>query len=417
MGNSDHNKGSSISDFISNIITNPFSQAPPENNHYLQISNSLQNNDENISFEIGGNEKKDMIKKDESIFQNPYKPLEDMNFSDIPITDGKEINPIFLSDESKIGFDGSSSSFYCNYNELESKDEDFNDEKINSPIDSKEWDNEFKSMFDNLDKDDKSYQIKFINSFESNNNTNDNNIINEEIKENNFEQSKETYNLNKKEKILPKPINLNLSKNNCSDSSKASTKDSSNNINNESMVINRKNPFVIFKDHENLIESKIKMDTSSCNLFCNLKRKRVREKVLKPGEKVEDIEKPLLREFKNYLLKKQNEFKEIFIKDKAFWEQFLFKAKTPPFKYNINGQVIPIKSFNQKLMMFIFSKEDVNILYEKFIDDTGYHIQRKETYKFKNEDKRKAYETYLKNFNKIYNKNYTENDLILDDFD
>ena len=68
-------------------------------------------------------------------------------------------------------------------------------------------------------------------------------------------------------------------------------------------------------------------------------------------------------------------------------------------------------------MNFIFSKEDVNILYEKFIDDTGYHIQRKETYKFKNEDKRKAYETYLKNFNKIYNKNYTENDLILDDFD
>ena len=183
------------------------------------------------------------------------------------------------------------------------------------------------------------------------------------------------------------------------------------------MVINRKNPFVIFKDHENLIESKIKMDTSSCNLFCNLKRKRVREKVLKPGEKVEDIEKPLLREFKNYLLKKQNEFKEIFIKDKAFWEQFLFKAKTPPFKYNINGQEFPFKCFNQKLMMFIFSKEDVNILYEKFIDDTGYHIQRKETYKFKNEDKSKAYETYLKNFNKIYNKNYTENDLILDDFD
>ena len=67
MGNSDHNKGSSISDFISNKITNPFSQAPPENNHYLQISNSLQNNDENISFEIGGNEKKDMIKKDDIV--------------------------------------------------------------------------------------------------------------------------------------------------------------------------------------------------------------------------------------------------------------------------------------------------------------------------------------------------------------
>ena len=182
------------------------------------------------------------------------------------------------------------------------------------------------------------------------------------------------------------------------------------------MVINRKNPFVIFKDHENLIESKIKMDTSSCNLFCNLKRKRVREKVLKPGEKVEDIEKPLLREFKNYLLKKQNEFKEIFIKDKAFWEQFLFKPKTPPFKYNINGQEIPFKCFNHKLMNFIFSKEDVNILYEKFIDDTDYHIQRKETYKFKNEDKRKAYETYLKNFNKIYNKNYKENNLIIENF-
>ena len=40
------------------------------------------------------------------------------------------------------------------------------------------------------------------------------------------------------------------------------------------------------------------MNMSSCNLFCKIKRKRVREKVIKPGKKLEEIEKPLLREFK-----------------------------------------------------------------------------------------------------------------------
>ena len=67
------------SDFTSNKIINPNSQATPENIHYLQISNSLQNNGENTSFEFGGNEKKDMFQKDESILlHNSYKSLEDM---------------------------------------------------------------------------------------------------------------------------------------------------------------------------------------------------------------------------------------------------------------------------------------------------------------------------------------------------
>ena len=79
------------------------------------------------------------------------------------------------------------------------------------------------------------------------------------------------------------------------------------------------------------------MNMSSCNLFCKIKRKRVCEKVIKPGKKLEEIEKPLLREFKNYLLKKKNEFEEIFDRDKLFWDQFLYNGKTPPFRYTLNS--------------------------------------------------------------------------------
>ena len=414
MGNTvpDFIKDLTIPDFFSNRILNQNYQAPPENIPYLQIPNSLQNNAENISLEIGRNDERDMMQKEESIYHFSSKSIEDINFSVVSITDEKEMNSFFISDDSKIGFDGSSSSLFFNNNELV-----LNKEEINSSNELMDLGNEFKRMFEKMDKDDNSYQTKYINTPQSKNIHNDDIIIDKRKKENNLDLCNEAYSISKDNIILQKSKDLSCGKNNISDCSKASTKDSINNANNNSILNGRKNPFVLSKYPENLISSNIKMNMSSCNLFCKIKRKRVCEKVIKPGKKLEEIEKPLLREFKNYLLKKKNEFEEIFDKDKIFWDQFLYNGKTPPFKYSMKGKEFNFKSFSHKLMNFIFSKEDLNMLYEKFVSDTNFHIQKRESNKYKNEYDRNAYETYLKNFNKIYNKNYKENDLILDDFD
>ena len=129
----------------------------------------------------------------------------------------------------------------------------------------------------------------------------------------------------------------------------------------------------------------------------------------------EEIEKPLLREFKKYLKKNKDkkEFKKIFDKDKNFWKQFFIKSQ--PFKFTQNGKELVFKSFNRSLMEFIFSRDDANKLYEKFASDKSYHIQKKIKEKDKNQDNN-TYEIYLKNFNKKYNKKYEEKDLELDGF-
>ena len=127
------------------------------------------------------------------------------------------------------------------------------------------------------------------------------------------------------------------------------------------------------------------------------------------------MEKPLLRQFKKYLAqnKDKKEFQDIFKKDEEFWDNFIY-LKKEPFKYTKNGKEFVFNSFNQDLMEFVFSKNDVNILYEKFISDKSYREQKKVKKKDKCENDKLAYEIYLKNFNKIYNPNYKEKDLVLD---
>ena len=183
MGNTvpDFIKDLTIPDFISNRILNQNYQAPPENIPYLQIPNSLQNNVENISLEIGRNDERDMMQKEESIYHFSSKSIEDINFSVVPMTDEKEMNSFFISDDSKIGFDGSSSSLFFNNNELV-----LNKEEINSSNELMDLGNEFKRMFEKMDKDDNSYQTKYINiSSQSNNTHNDEIIIDKGKKENN----------------------------------------------------------------------------------------------------------------------------------------------------------------------------------------------------------------------------------------
>ena len=115
--------------------------------------------------------------------------------------------------------------------------------------------------------------------------------------------------------------------------------------------------------------------------------------------------------------KDKKEFKEIFRKDEEFWKQFLKNKKTPHFKYRQNGKEIEFKSFCKDLMEFIFSREDINILYEKFISYERVHLNKKLQNKEKSEYDIHVDLIYLKNFNKKYNPKCKESDLILADDD
>ena len=202
--------------------------------------------------------------------------------------------------------------------------------------------------------------------------------------------------------------------------SNGSTGDSTQKNNpNISIMNNYKYPFAIIHPQENLISSNMKLNMSSENIYINFKRKRksVREEVKKHKliKKAEDLEKPNLRKFKGYLrYKKKNnikEFTEVFDKDRNFWDPFLKNSQ--PFKFTKNGKEFVFKSYSTSLMNFIFSREDVNNLYEKFIYDKIYLEKILESIDDKSEGYKQAYLISLKNFSKKYNKNYKEGDLEL----
>ena len=241
----------------------------------------------------------------------------------------------------------------------------------------------------------------------------------EKKEENNFEQSQnhEIHDDNEIKIESPqKSINSKqlIKNSNISGSTGDSTPKNDPNM----TVLNlNKYPFAIIHPPENFISTNMKLNMSSGNLYFKLKKKRIRNEVkkIKNIKNSEEIEKPLLREFKKYLKKNKDkkEFKKIFDKDKNFWKQFFIKSQ--PFKFTQNGKELVFKSFNRSLMEFIFSRDDVNKLYEKFASDKSYHIQKKIKEKDKNQDNN-TYEIYLKNFNKKYNKKYEEKDLELDGF-
>jgi hypothetical protein len=202
--------------------------------------------------------------------------------------------------------------------------------------------------------------------------------------------------------------------------SNGSTGDSTQKNNPNISIMNKyKYPFVIIQPQENLISSNMKLNMSSENLYINFKRKRrsVREEVKKHKliKKAEDLEKPNLRKFKGYLrYKKKNnikEFTEVFDKDRNFWDPFLKNSQ--PFKFTKNGKEFVFKSYSTSLMNFIFSREDVNDLYEKFLSDKIYIEKILQSLDDKSEGYKQAYLISLKNFSKKYNKNYKEGDLEL----
>jgi len=269
--------------------------------------------------------------------------------------------------------------------------------------------------------DDSEEDIKiYPNLIQTKKNIEGNSILPIEKKEENNLKRDEIHNINKSKINNIKQDSINSKQINHNSSANGSTGDSTSiNYNNKSILNNVKKIFGVVHTREKIIE----LNKSSCNLFSKpkkssqdreyqRKKKRLREKTIKNKKKSEDLEKPIFRKFKKYLImnKDKKEFKEIFRKDEEFWKQFLENKKTPHFKYRQNGKEIEFKSFCKDLMEFIFSRDDMNILYEKFVPYEILHLD-------KSDHDIKVYLTYLKNFNKKYNPKCKESDLIFGDDD
>ncbi len=123
-------------------------------------------------------------------------------------------------------------------------------------------------------------------------------------------------------------------------------------------------------------------------------------------KKLQEIEKPFIREFRQFCLisYKNKKYKEIFEKEPIFWEEFLDKKnKYPPF--NFTGSKDIFNSYSHSLLIFIMSKNGINEIYDKFLD---YHNQNGNNKKRKD---CKIYNSYLKNLRKIYDKMYSVDDI------
>lgn len=248
-------------------------------------------------------------------------------------------------------------------------------------------------------------------------------------------KSKEVNNLNKeKQKVPGDNINLkekndicsnnekienklnNISNNNTNNTNNtnySSTKSSTlNNISmNASLLYYKKKKKFKIDYIDNMISNAVDLNKTSNNILFWRKRKRLKEKTKIKINKTEDISKPVFREFRTYLKKKKNKYKNYFTNNKEFWDKFLLGKKTPPFCFKYKEKELKFKSFNREFFEFIMSVEDMYTLYEKFLNDTVYQIEQKKERKAKNIQ---AYEHYLNNFHKIYSKEMDENCLIFE---
>ena len=226
-------------------------------------------------------------------------------------------------------------------------------------------------------------------------------------------------------KIRTNLVCLKLSKNNSYfNLTNSGMKDISNSNNNNKSVLNdnKKLLFNVTKQPDDYITSSIKLNMSSCQLSCKSKKnKRGRKQILLSGIKTEVMDKTFLREFKKYLKlkKKEKEFQNIFDQDYVFWNEFI-ESKTPPFGFTQGGKKIFFRSYNRKLMNFIFSRNGANALYTKFILENR-DIKVDRIFSKKHLKKGPDYYTiafykyYRENLNRLYSKEYSEMEIDVDD--
>ena len=192
--------------------------------------------------------------------------------------------------------------------------------------------------------------INFGSNIEDHQNINDN-LINSKPKENE-EEPKNTINNNINIKneaninLTAKPdqnaviqkyglenlINKNTSvpnKNSFSSNSSSTKGSSLNNTNSKYKLNYKKYPFNITHVDEDFLKSNL--DKSSIKQFSNINRKRKREIILKekPDHKIENLEKPILRNFIKYASVHSNDktISKLIKEDKYFFDELLKKNK------------------------------------------------------------------------------------------
>lgn len=184
-----------------------------------------------------------------------------------------------------------------------------------------------------------------------------------------------------------------------------------NSMNNISLTNYKKRKKYDLVDFEIPISNEVKLSNNSNISQFNIKRKRINKEINIKIKKTEDASKPVFREFRKYLVKNKDKYKNYFENHKKFWDVFLFGKKTPPFCFPYKGNENKFPSFNRELFEFIISVDDMYTLNEKFLNDTEYQIKQKTKRKSKNIQ---AYEHYLNNFHKLYSKEMDENCLFIE---
>lgn len=137
--------------------------------------------------------------------------------------------------------------------------------------------------------------------------------------------------------------------------------------------------------------------------------KKIRKKYSdRLGERLYEFDRTNIRKFNDYLSENKTLFEDIFSQNPNFWDDFFRKEKSYGFYYKIEDK--EYKSCSIEFLKHIFSKDGVDILYEKFLSDIQYQNKIKEILK----EKYDSYKNYQKDFHKIYGAKYKE-ELKLDD--
>lgn len=163
-------------------------------------------------------------------------------------------------------------------------------------------------------------------------------------------------------------------------------------------------------------------NNSASNLSLNASGipKKGRKKTLLEGVKTELLEKAFLREFKSFVVK-SNALKQFFDdlkpEEKQFWNEFI-NHSAPPFVFTINNRKEEFKSYNKRLLRYIFSLMSVRNLYEIYIKDREkeivYSIFNKKSQKNLDKKTLHYYSLYCKNLHKIYSPESVDLDLDCD---
>jgi len=165
----------------------------------------------------------------------------------------------------------------------------------------------------------------------------------------------------------------NNSKAKFSNNSKNSTKSSSNSNNNcleKSMFNNKKARFKVLKSlkiPERFNEINLKLDMSCHNIYYEKKKDKIKKKIKKDYNikdiKMENYEKPLIRQFKKFIKSNMVKYKGMLSQDKLFWDLFLGNKNEKYTQDEIMYKHKRFGKYNQKFLHYLFRRNDIKELY------------------------------------------------------